>query len=204
MSGKFITIEGPDGAGKTTNVKILVGWLQDRGYDVVYTREPGGTPLGEQIRGILLNQPMAPMTEIMMFCAARAEHLEQLIRPSLKQGKIVICDRFSDSTYAYQAAGRGWFKEVEIMENVIHGNFEPDHTLFFNVTLEESMRRLHERTGGKLDVFEQEKKEFRERVYQGYQVRFKHKQHRMVLIDAMQTPEEVAAQVIAWAEKTFG
>lgn len=201
--GMLITFEGPDGSGKTTNIKVLVGWLQDKGYDVVYTREPGGTPVGEKIRELLLNNPMAPMTEVLLFNASRAEHLNQLILPAIEAGKIVVCDRFSDSTYAYQAAGRGWFEQVKIMEEFVHEGFEPHYTLFFDVTLEESLRRLHERTGGKLDVFEQEKNEFRERVYQGYQVRFKHKVHRMVRIDAMKTPEEVSQQVIEWAKTVF-
>lgn len=202
--GMLITFEGPDGSGKTTNIKLLVGWLQDKGYDVVYTREPGGTPVGEKIREILLNNSIMPLTEILLFNASRAEHLDSLIRPAIANGKIVVCDRFSDSTYAYQAAGRGWHDQVEQMEQFVHSNFEPDHTLFFDVTLEESMRRLKERAGDKLDVFEKEKNDFRERVYQGYKDRFNQKQHRMVHIDAMQTPENVSAQVITWAEKTFG
>lgn len=203
MTGKFISCEGPDGAGKTTNVKILVGWLQDHGYKVTYTREPGGTEVGEKIRGILLGDPMQPLTELLMFAAQRAEHISAVIKPALERGEIVVCDRFADSTYAYQAAGRGWVDQVLQMEEFVHCGFEPDYTLFFDVTLEESMRRLQERTGGVLDVFEQEKKEFRQRVYTGYQTRFTQKAYRMVKIDAMKNPEEVAAQVIAWAEKTF-
>lgn len=202
--GLFISCEGPDGAGKTTNVKILVGWLKDNGYAVAYTREPGGTTVGEKIREILLKDPMYPMTELLMFAAQRAEHIEAVIKPALARGEVVVCDRFADSTYAYQAAGRGYFDQVRLLEDFVHVGFEPDFTLFFDVTLEESLHRLNERTGGNLDVFEQEQNDFRKRVYQGYQVRFKQKQHRMVLIDAMRTPEEVAAQVIAWAEKTFG
>ncbi len=203
MTGMLITFEGPDGSGKTTNIKTLVGWLKDKGHDVIYTREPGGTPVGEKIRELLLSSSMAPLTEVLLFNASRAEHLDNLIRPSLAAGKIVVCDRFSDSTYAYQASGRGWVSQVEDMENFVHGGFEPNYTLFFDVTLEESMRRLKERAGDNLDVFEKEKTEFRQRVYDGYQTRFKQKSHRMVRIDAMKTPEEVTQQVIDWAEKTF-
>lgn len=202
--GIFISCEGSDGSGKTTNVKLLVARLRELGHDVVYTREPGGTPLGEEIRKLLLNNPMAPMTEILLFCASRAEHLAQLIMPSLALGKIVVCDRFSDSTFAYQASGRGWYKEVEQMEKFVHGDFEPDYTLFFDVTLEESLHRLKERSGDKLDVFESERIDFRTRVYQGYQSRLKEKHHRMVRIDAMPSPEDVAKQVVDWANSVFG
>ncbi len=203
MKGVFISAEGPDGAGKTTNIKILEQWFKSQGREVILTREPGGTVVGEKIREVLLNNSMASMTEILMFAAARIEHLEKLIIPSLAEGKIVICDRFSDSTYAYQASGRGLYKEVETMEHIVHPDFEPHHTLFFDITLEESLRRLHVRTGGELDVFEKEANSFRERVYNGYKTRFQQKLHRMVRIDAMQAPAQVSEQVIKWANDNF-
>ncbi len=203
MKGKFISIEGCDGSGKTTNVKILVGWLQDHGYDVVYTREPGGTPIGEKIRELLLNNKMFSKTEVLLFNAARCEHIETLIKPALAEGKIVVCDRYVDSSYAYQAAGRGLFAAVEAMEQFVSNATPPDHTLFFDVTLEESLKRLNIRTNGKLDVFEQEDVDFRTRVYTGYKNRYKHKLARMHHINAMLSPEEVAKQVISWAEKHF-
>ena len=203
MRGRFITFEGIDCAGKSTNIKILEQWFKDQGRDVVVTREPGGTPVGEKIREVLLNNKMSSMAEVLMFAAARAEHLHQLIYPSIEAGKIVISDRFSDSTYAYQASGRGLYEQVSMMERIVHSDFEPHYTLFFDIPLDESLKRLYARTGEKPDVFESEKDEFRKRLYDGYHFRFKQNSHRMIRIDAMQTPEAVAAQVINWAEKAF-
>lgn len=203
MSGIFITLEGPDGSGKTTVAQKLVDHLRNKGYPVTHTREPGGTPVAEKIREILLNNHMYGRAEVLMFAAARIQHYEDVIRPALAVGRIVISDRFADSTYAYQAGGRGLHKEALEMEKYALNGFEPNHTLFFNITLEESLKRLKERAGDKLDVFEKERNDFRQRVYEGYLERFKQNPHRMVEINAMPAPDVVLKQVTDWADTIF-
>jgi dTMP kinase len=195
--GKFITIEGPDGAGKTSQVKLLVQLLQDQGLEAIQTREPGGTPLGEQIRGLILNEKMCLKTEMLLFAAARAQHVEQVIKPALERGAVVVCDRFSDSTYAYQGHGRGDIARAIAIEAFTLDGFEPDHTLFFDVTLPESMRRLTIRAND-INTFDMEEARFKIAVYNGYQKRFKDNPHRMHRIDAMLSLGEVTVQVVDW------
>ena len=204
MKGKFITIEGPDGAGKSTNVILLINHLRNMGHTVVSTREPGGTELGEKLRTILLSDHMRPTTELLLFAAQRAEHIESKIKPALAAGHIVVSDRFFDSTYAYQGA-RGYMFQVLQLEDFVHKGFQPDYTLFFNIPFEESIRRLGIREGvNGGDRFETANIEYRKLVYEMYQQRFAINPHRMVPINANQTPELVGKEVIAWAEKTFG
>lgn len=205
MQGKFITFEGPDGSGKSTNIPVLVEYLRSQGYKVVTTREPGGTVVGEKIRDILLHDYMHPSAELLLFAAQRAEHIKSLIQPALEAGNIVICDRFYDSTFAYQGA-RGYAEDVLELEDYVQRGFKPDYTLFFDVTLEESLNRIRARTKAtnvELDRFEAELNDYRARVYDGYQQRFKMYPDRMVRIDSMQVPQNVAAQVIDWASKVF-
>jgi dTMP kinase len=201
MKGKFLTFEGPDGAGKSSQIATVRNVLEAKGFEVVCTREPGGTALGEKLRALLLGDSMCPKAEILMFAAARAQHVEELIKPSLAQGKVVICDRFADSSYAYQGAARGFQADVEEIERFTLRGFEPDYTLFFNVTLAESAARLLKRQD--INAFDLEHYEFKKAVYEGYRKRFLQNPHRMVLIDAMKTIGEVEQQVIDWVNNEF-
>ena len=188
--GKFITFEGVDGAGKSTHLAWFADALRQRGLDVVVTREPGGTPLGEQLRKILLNQPMSSGTEALLMFAARLEHIEQVIKPALRAGKCVISDRFSDASFAYQGGGRGldWDK-LNQLEQWVHPDLQPDLTLFFDVPVEVARQRLANNVS--LDRFEQEQADFFERVRAGYHKRVQQNPHRYVVIDAAQTLDEV-------------
>ena len=190
---KFITFEGMDGAGKSTHLAWFAEALRQRGLDVVVTREPGGTPLGEQLREILLHQPMSIGTEAMLMFAARLEHIEQVIKPALRAGKWVVSDRFSDASFAYQGGGRGmdWEKLLQL-EQWVHPDLQPDLTLFFDVPVEVARQRLRmpDRSGTanvSLDRFEQEQSDFFERVRAGYHKRIQENPQRYVVIDAAQT-----------------
>jgi dTMP kinase len=187
---KFITFEGMDGAGKSTHLAWFADALRQRGLDVVVTREPGGTPLGEQLREILLNQPMGIGTEALLMFAARLEHIEQVIKPALRAGKWVVSDRFSDASFAYQGGGRGldWDK-LNQLEQWVHPDLQPDLTLFFDVPVEVARQRLVNNIS--LDRFEQEQADFFERVRAGYHKRVQQNPHRYVVIDAAQTLDEV-------------
>ena len=187
---KFITFEGVDGAGKSTHLAWFADALRQRGLDVVVTREPGGTPLGEQLRKILLNQPMSIGTEALLMFAARLEHIEQLIKPALRAGKWVISDRFSDASFAYQGGGRGldWDK-LSQLEQWVHGDLQPDLTLFFDVPVEVARQRLANNVT--LDRFEQEQTDFFERVRAGYHRRVQENPLRYAVINAAQTLESV-------------
>lgn len=191
---KFITFEGMDGAGKSTHLAWFAGALEQRGLDVVVTREPGGTPLGEQLRGMLLNQPMSMGTEALLMFAARMEHVEEVIRPALRAGKWVISDRFSDASFAYQGGGRGmdWDKLVQL-EQWVHGDLQPDLTLFFDVPVEVARQRLS--NNASLDRFEQEQADFFERVRAGYHQRIRQNPQRYAVIDAAQSMDAVKQQL---------
>ncbi|MEO8342333.1 MAG: dTMP kinase [Gallionella sp.] len=197
LMSKFITFEGIDGAGKSTHLAWFADALRQRGHDVVVTREPGGTTLGEQLRGILLNQPMSIGTEALLMFAARMEHIEQIIKPALQAGKWVISDRFSDASFAYQGGGRGldWDKLGQL-EQWVHADLQPDLTLFFDVPVEVAQQRLRmsDRAGSNnisLDRFEQEQTDFFERVRAGYHKRVQQNPHRYVVIDAAQPLDKV-------------
>jgi dTMP kinase len=180
---KFITFEGMDGAGKSTHLGWFADTLRQRGLDVVVTREPGGTPLGEQLREILLNHSMCPGTEAMLMFAARLEHIELIIKPALRSGKWVVSDRFSDASFAYQGGGRGvdWDK-LRQLEQWVHAGLQPDLTLFFDVPVEVARQRLESNVS--LDRFEQEQADFFERVRSGYHKRVSENPKRYVVIDA--------------------
>jgi len=198
---KFITFEGVDGAGKSTHLAWFADTLRRRGLDVVVTREPGGTPLGEQLREILLHQPMSIGTEAMLMFAARLEHIEQVIKPALRAGKWVISDRFSDASFAYQGGGRGldWDKLTQL-EQWVHADLQPDLTLFFDVPVEVARQRLRspDRTrpnNTSLDRFEQEQDDFFERVRVGYHKRIRQNPQRYTVIDGAQPLEKVKQQL---------
>jgi len=189
MSGKFITFEGIDGAGKSSHVDWLAEQLRTRGLIVHVTREPGGTPLGEQLRGLLLNSAMHLETETLLMFAARREHLAQVIEPALARGEWVICDRFSDATYAYQGGGRGLDRsKLHTLEHWVHEHRQPDLTLLFDLPLDVARERII-RAQRVLDKFEQEKADFHERVRQAYLERAHSQTRRIRLIDANQSIE---------------
>lgn len=191
---KFITFEGVDGAGKSTHLAWFADALRQRGHDVIVTREPGGTPLGEQLREILLNQPMNIGTEALLMFAARLEHIEQVIKPALHAGKWVVSDRFSDASFAYQGGGRGldWDK-LSLLEQWVHADLQPDVTLFFDVPVEVARQRLT--NNASLDRFEQEQADFFERVRAGYHRRVSQNPQRYVVIDAAQTINEIKGKL---------
>ena len=167
--GRFITIEGGEGAGKSTNADFVVALIKDRGFDAVATREPGGTPLAEEVRSILLagrDEAVDPLTETLLIFAARAQHLATVIEPSLHAGRWVVCERFTDSTFAYQAGGRGVDRAlVEHLAELVHGRRWPDLTLYLDVPVEAASPRL---AGRGLDRFEREEMGFFERVRSVY------------------------------------
>jgi len=188
VTGLFITLEGPEGAGKSTNRNYLADRLRERGLEVVLTREPGGTPLAERIRDLLLApsaEPMAVDTELLLMFAARAQHLAQVIRPALERGTVVLCDRFTDATYAYQGGGRG-VPETRIaeLERFVQGELRPDLVLVFDLPVEVGLARAAAR--GRLDRFEQEGQGFFEGVRQAYLRRAQATPERYRIIDAAQ------------------
>ena len=186
MTGLFITLEGPEGAGKSTNREYLAGHLRAAGIDVVLTREPGGTPLAERIRELLLapsDEPMNADTELLLVFAARAQHLAQVIRPALARGAVVLCDRFTDATYAYQGGGRGLSRErIATLEAFVQGELRPDLTLVFDLPVEVGLARASAR--GRLDRFEQEGRVFFDAVRSAYLERAQAKPARYRLINA--------------------
>ncbi|MBH3311423.1 dTMP kinase [Pseudomonas mosselii] len=188
MSGLFITLEGPEGAGKSTNRDYLAARLREQGVDVVMTREPGGTPLAERIRELLLapsEERMAVDTELLLMFAARAQHLAEVIRPALARGAVVLCDRFTDATYAYQGGGRGLpVERIAILEAFVQGELRPDLTLVFDLPVEVGLSRAAAR--GRLDRFEQEGQAFFEAVRQAYLKRAGQQPQRYRLLDAAQ------------------
>ena len=199
MKGKFITVEGIEGVGKTTNIDFIHQQLQAAGRDVVLTREPGGTPLGEAIRGLLLDPAYTGMDstcELQLMFAARAEHLAKVVWPALEQGQWVLCDRFTDATYAYQGAGRGIDSGVIArLEELVQGDFRPDLTLLLDVPVEIGLARAGKR--GALDRFEQEKVAFFERVRNDYLEMAQRSPDRYRVIDASLPLNDVQNQIAA-------
>lgn len=180
--GKFITLEGTEGVGKTTNLELIRDEVARAGHSVVTTREPGGTPLAEEIRQLLLavrEEPVAETTELLLMFAARAQHVATVIRPALEAGQWVVCDRFTDATYAYQGGGRGLDAEViHTLENIVQCGLQPDLTIFLDVSVEIAARRIAERHH---DRFEREQVAFFERVRTAYLERAaKHPRIRVV------------------------
>ena len=191
MRGKFITLEGVDGAGKSTHMDWIARRIEAAGKDVAVTREPGGTPLGEELRKLLLAQPMHLETETLLMFAARREHLEQVILPALTAGKWVLSDRFTDATFAYQGGGRGLdLGRIEILENWVQQELQPDLTLVFDLSVEEAKRRRMAATSAP-DRFEQEDLDFFARVRAVYLARADRYPQRIRLIDASRTVEDI-------------
>jgi dTMP kinase len=197
MRGRFITLEGSEGSGKSTNLNYIYQRLQRAGIDLVLTREPGGTPLGENIRELLLDhrqQAMASDTELLLMFAARAQHLNELIIPSLEAGKWVLCDRFTDATYAYQGAGRGIDNSrIAQLEQWVQGELRPDLTLFLDLPVAQGLARAGARA--ELDRFEREEIAFFERVRQGYLSQAAAEPQRYRVVDAAPPLPEVQLQL---------
>ncbi|WP_455921475.1 dTMP kinase [Pseudomonas putida] len=197
MTGLFITLEGPEGAGKSTNREYLAQHLRAAGLDVVLTREPGGTPLAERIRELLLapsDEAMHADTELLLVFAARAQHLSEVIRPALARGAVVLCDRFTDATYAYQGGGRGLSQaRIASLESFVQGELRPDLTLVFDLPVEVGLARATAR--GRLDRFEQEGRAFFEAVRNTYLERAAAAPQRYTLVNAALTLAEVQQQL---------
>jgi dTMP kinase len=192
--GKFISFEGVDGAGKSTHVGAVAQYLRDRGLHVVTTREPGGTPLGEKLRELLLHEPMHLETEALLMFAARREHIAQVILPAIHRGDWVISDRFTDASFAYQGGGRQLaLDKLQSLEQWVHADLQPDLTLLFDVPLEVARGRLS--SGRTLDKFEQEKDDFFQRVRDVYLMRAHSFASRIKVIDSTLPVAEVSAQV---------
>lgn len=194
--GVFITLEGGEGAGKSTQIAAVEQWVRDAGHTLVVTREPGGTELGERIRQVLLDArgTMTSETETLLMFAARAEHVARVIRPALEQGKWVVCDRFTDATYAYQGGGRGLASaRIALLEDWVQGELRPDLTLVLDVPVDVGMGRVGQR--GAPDRFEQESHQFFDRVRKAYHAAAAHEPNRVRLIDATAAPAEVSARI---------
>jgi len=193
VTGLFITLEGPEGAGKSTNREYLAERLRAAGIEVLLTREPGGTPLAERIRDVLLTpleEVMNADTELLLVFAARAQHLATVIRPALERGAVVLCDRFTDSTYAYQGAGRGLsLARIAALEDFVQGELRPDLTLVFDLPVDVGLARASAR--GRLDRFEQEGQAFFETVREAFLARAAAAPQRYVLVDAAQPLAQV-------------
>jgi dTMP kinase len=194
MQGQFITFEGMDGAGKSTHIHWLKAWLTARHIPHVFTREPGGTPLGEKLRTLLLTESMDKETETLLMFAARKAHLEEVILPHLKQGVWVISDRFTDATYAYQGGGRAvaW-ERIATLETWVQGELQPDLTVLFDISAKVSAIRLA--TARQPDRFEQEKTAFFQRVRAGYAKRMAQAPQRIIPIDASGDIDKIQQQL---------
>jgi dTMP kinase len=199
--GRFLTIEGIEGVGKTTQVARLSQALRERGIAHVVTREPGGTPLAERIRDIVLNardETLPPKAELLLMFAARAVHLQNLVEPNLEAGRWVLCDRFTDATYAYQGGGRGMSgDDIRVLETLVQGTRRPDLTVLLDAPVEQALRRARQRNAGAAaDRFESERAEFFERVRGAYRARAAAEPGRIASIDAGESAELVAARIL--------
>ncbi|TDY02895.1 dTMP kinase [Thiohalophilus thiocyanatoxydans] len=199
MSGYFITVEGGEGVGKSSNLGFIESWLREAGKDVVMTREPGGTALGEKIRELLLDAGQNNMmvdTELLLMFAARAQHLEEVIKPALAEDRWVVCDRFTDATYAYQGGGRGVdFQRIAQLEQWAQGNLRPDLTLLLDMPVQQGLQRAGRRSAP--DRFEREQQHFFERVRETYLIRARQEPGRFRVIDAAPALEQVQQQITA-------
>lgn len=206
MSGRFVTLEGIEGVGKSTQCAVVAEELRALGQTVVLTREPGGTALGEGIRALLLDKSlpaMSSMAELLLIFAARAEHLEKVIRPALAAGKWVVCDRFTDATYAYQGGGRGLsVSAIEILESLVQGVLRPDLTLLLDAPVEIALGRV--RTRGDSDRFESERADFFGRIREAYLHRARTEAGRFRVVDATPRVELVSDALRLILRKELG
>jgi dTMP kinase len=192
--GKFITLEGVDGAGKTSHIEFIKEYLTNLKLDFIMTREPGGTELGERLREILLHDEMTPKTETILMFAARNEHIEKVIRPGLTSGAIVISDRFTDASYAYQSGGKGVEdEEIDVLKDLVQKNLQPDLTFLFDLPVEVSIKRLKKTR--KLDKFEKEEKDFHENVRKKYLMIAKNNPKRFSVLNSEKSIDEIQSQI---------
>ncbi|MFP4252194.1 MAG: dTMP kinase [Guyparkeria sp.] len=203
---RFITLEGLEGAGKSTAMAFVREWFESRGETVLCTREPGGTPLAEELRAVLKavrDEPVAPSTELLLMFAARAQHVERVIRPAMAEGKVVVCDRFTDSTRAYQGAGRGLsMATIDQLAEVAHADCNPELTLWLDVPVALGLERAASRESA--DRFEQETLAFFERVRHGFEALATREPARFRRVDATRPLAEVRARIEAELEATHG
>jgi dTMP kinase len=203
MHGKFITFEGIDGAGKSTHIESVRAFLAARGKSVVMTREPGGTDLGEAIRGLFLGRTMSPASEALLVFAARREHLERVVWPALERGDWVLCDRFTDATFAYQGGGREMgFDRIQVLADWVHPGFAPDLTLLFDLPPDAAHDRVAHR--GELDRIESEVSDFHVRVRDAYLRRAEAEPDRIKVLSSDQSKETVRSRVLACAMQLLG
>lgn len=205
MKPRFITLDGIDGAGKSTNLAVMKAWFEKHQLPVLFTREPGGTPAGEALREILLNPAtqVSLRTETLLMFAARQQHLETVILPALKNGTHVVSDRFTDATFAYQGGGRGVpLQDIATLEHWVQGDFRPDLTLLLDVPLEVSMARINQTR--EKDRFEQEEAEFFNRVREVYLQRANEQPERYAVIDSRQSLDAVKNQIETALDSHFG
>lgn len=205
MKPRFITLDGIDGAGKSTNLAVMKAWFEKHKLPVLFTREPGGTPAGEALREILLNPAtqVSLRTETLLMFAARQQHLETVILPTLKNGTHVVSDRFTDATFAYQGGGRGVpLQDIATLEHWVQGDFRPDLTLLLDVPLEVSMARINQTR--EKDRFEQEAAEFFNRVREVYLQRAAKQPERYAIIDSSQSLDAVKTQIETALDSHFG
>lgn len=204
--GKFLTIEGTEGVGKSTNLAFVADWLRARSIEVVVTREPGGTPLAEEVRGLLLSkreEAVDETAELLLVFAARAQHLARVIEPALARGAWVLSDRFTDATYAYQGGGRGLSKStIEQLEQLVQGDLRPDLTLVLDIDVELGLNRARQR--GELDRFESETIVFFERVRSAYRQRAEAAPNRYALVDAGKELAEVQLEIAQVLTRLIG
>ncbi|MCI5805221.1 MAG: dTMP kinase [Clostridium sp.] len=205
MEGIFITMEGPDGSGKTTQIDLLKKYLEHRGYDIVIAREPGGTTIGEAIREIILNpdyKEMGHMTELLLYASARAQLVNQVIKPALAGGKAVICDRFVESSAVYQGIGRGLGVDtVYEVNNFALGDVKPKLTIFMDLDAEDGIKRKKKQA--ELDRMEQEDLSFHKRVVEGYRQLAKLYPERIVPINATLPIDEIHSMIVQEVEQRF-
>lgn len=207
MKGYFISVEGGDGSGKSTQIKKIETYLQENGLDYILTREPGGTPVAEKIRELILdpaNKALTGRAEMLLYAASRAQHVEEKILPALAEGKVVLSDRFTDSSIAYQAYGRGLGDMVAEVNRIATGGKEPDLTIFLNITPAAGMARKNNQDGHVLDRLELEKAAFHETVYKGYLALARESGGRIADIDADRPAEEVFADIKKRLDQLFG
>ena len=201
--GLFLTLEGAEGVGKSTNIGFITQYLEQRGIEYVLTREPGGTQLAERIRDLLLavhEEPMSGLTELLLVFAARAQHLDKIIEPALATGKWVVCDRFTDATFAYQGAGRGLSMEtIDQLQSMVQGDLRPDLTIILDLDPEIGMQRASNR--GELDRFEREQQSFFRHVRQGYLDIAQAEPDRCTVIDASKALEDVKRNLLTVIEQ---
>ncbi|MFJ7756164.1 dTMP kinase [Peribacillus muralis] len=199
--GIFITMEGPEGAGKTTITQMLGKALQEEGYQVLLTREPGGVPISEQIREVILNKKntaMNPRTEALLYAAARRQHLVEVVKPELDRGGIVLCDRFIDSSLAYQGHARGLdIEEVYSINKFAIGDMMPDVTFFFNIDPEEGLKRIQSNGEREVNRLDLEALDFHKKVCEGYQIIIDRWRERFIIVDAGRSIDEVLEETKA-------